>query len=355
MQKLETLLDELEAAFAAEPRYFQSSESFALAFFRVGVKPILKRVAEEVYELLDKQYTLNHQDADSAGIDGRVELIHYTTIESLVSILGGIDSLNDHIRTSSVNPNYTRTSDRRDTSSIRLYDTEHFNDPEEGKYLPTSLRLHEKYEWLGRLDTPNAYIASFIHANESVQASNDLVYWRTYGSDGAGCSITVSVPRKQVRQVLYGTDGASRVGNVIYPLLDRLDHIIAEYGLGSGVWRELSVSVWQMLRHFLYLHKSKDYAFERECRLVELRDGKSRGDLLFECERRASEPPRIRHYIEREEFAARNIFVSGTCVTLGPRVTHRESARLLLEALLRTSGLPTQVKFSEISYRESQR
>ena len=355
MQKLETLLDELETAFTAEPRYFQSSESLALAYFGVGVKPILKRVATEVRRLLNQQYTLNHQDAEGSVIDRRVELVHYTTIESLVSILGGIDSLNDHIRTNRDNPNDTRTSDRRDTSSIRLYETEHFNDPEEGEYLIRSLGLYEKYEWLERHNAPSAYVASFVHADDGEQASDDLVYWRTYGNDGAGCSITVSVPRKRIHKVLYGTDGASRVGDVIYFLLDKFGHIISEYKLRSGIRRELSTSVWEMLQYFLYLHKSNDYSFERECRLVELGDDISFGDLLFECDWRTVGTLRIRHYIEREELAARNILVSGTCVTLGPNVTQRGSVTLLIEALLRTSGLPTQVKFSEISYRESQR
>lgn len=183
MQKLETLLDELETALTAEPRYFQSSESFALAYFGVGVKPILKRVAAEVRRLLDQQYTLNHRDEEEPVIDRQVRLIHYTTIESLVSILGGTNSLNDHIRTRRTNPDDACESNGRETSSIRLYDTEHFNDPDEGKHLIRSLCLHEKYKWLDRLHAPTAYVASFIHANDSVQASDDLVYWRTYGND----------------------------------------------------------------------------------------------------------------------------------------------------------------------------
>lgn len=354
MQKLETLLDELETAFTAEPRYFQSSESLALAYFGVGVKPILKRVATEVRRLLNQQYTLDHQDAEESVIDRRVELVHYTTIESLVSILGGIDSLNDHIRTLGDDRNDTRTSERRETSSIRLYDTEHFNDPDEGEYLVRSLCLHEKYEWLERFHTPTAYIASFIHADDNVRARDDLVYWRTYGNDGGGCSISVSIPGKHVRKVLYGTDGSSRVGDVICLLLGRLDHIVSQCELPRTIHSELSNFVWELLQPFLFLHKNHAYQYERECRVVLLLDGKSRGDLLFDCERRPNGPPRIRHYVEQEELAARNILVSGTCITLGPRVTHRGSVRLLIEALLRTSGLPTQVKFSEISYRESQ-
>ena len=33
--------------------------------------------------------------------------------------------------------------------------------------------------------------------------SDELVFWRTYGKDGKGCSLTVDVRRQLLRKVLY--------------------------------------------------------------------------------------------------------------------------------------------------------
>ena len=350
MDELKRLLDELEAAFAADPRYFQGSDQFALAYFKLELKPILACVVSEAIRLLDQRYTMNDEGPGGADSDGRVELVHYTTIDALVSILGGVDSLNDYQRIRREDPDHMHSSDPRATSSIRLYDAEHFNDPDEGEHVARTLGLHGKYEWLQNRRALQAYVASFIHASSVEKARDELVYWRAYGNDGYGCSISASIPRRIVRRVLYGRDGARQVEDVIFLVLDRLNSIIEKHRLKKGIHEELSRLVWKMLQPVLYLHKSHHYQYEHECRVVEILGSESNSALLFECERSTSGSPRIRHYVEHVGLDARSILVSGSCITLGPRVSYRESVRLLLEQLLRSSGLFTQVNYSEITY-----
>lgn len=348
MSEFENLLDELEAVFASNLGYFRSPEPrLAVGMYEQQAVPILECVVREARRLLDKQYRLS-------GDSKSVELVHYTSIDSLVSILGGVESLNGITRASRENPDCQRASARHDASSIRLYDTEHFNDPDEGQYLIRSLRLHETYQWLEPLAACHAYVASFIRASGDKRTGDDLVFWRTYGDNGAGCSITVPMPSQNVRCVLYGEEGTRHQGVVMYALLDRLDHIISEYELPGEIQVKLSATVWELLQPFLYMHKSRDYEYERECRFIVPFDNEFRDEVLFECEERFGGPPRIRHYIEKEELDARNILVSGSRVTLGPRVDQHRSAELLLETLLRRSRLQTQLRFSEISYREPQ-
>ena len=350
MDELENLLDQLAAAFAAEPRYFQGSEQYELAHFRLELKPILVDVVSEAIRILDQRYAINDEGAIGKDSNGQVELVHYTTIEALVSILGGVDSLNDYQRTRREDADHAHSSDPRATSSIRLYDAAHFNDPDEGEHLARSLGLHVKYKWLQNRPPLQAYVASFIHSGSGENAGDELVFWRTYGNDGFGCSISVSIPRRIIRRVLYGREGASQVEDVIFLVTDTLNSIIAKHRLREGILEELSKMVWKMLQPVLYLHKSHDYQYEREARVVEIPDRKPSDELLFECERGTSGSPRIRHYIEHDGLDARSILVSGSCITLGPQVSNRESAKLLLQRLLDTSNLYTQVKYSEIPY-----
>lgn len=353
MQRLETLLDELETAFIRNKGYFQRTERLASGLFDAHVSPILNRIEKEVDGLLSRQYLLIDEDAGTPGGGSSVQLIHYTTIAALVSILGGAGSIYRKEATGGSVPNDARPSAQREPSSIRLYDTEHSNDPDEGEYLVRSLRLYEKYDWIEQRQAHHAYVASFIQPNDNANVRDNLVYWRTYGNNGEGCSISISIPRDRVRKVLYGQRGVGYTRKVVSTLLDKVDHIVSECELRNGIRRVLSASMWKILSQVQYLHKSDAYDYERECRLVVPWEEKIRDDVLFEYEEMNGESPRIRHFIECNALEAREILPSGSCITLGPRVNHSASTRLFLERLLSRSGLPTQVKFSEISYRAS--
>ena len=353
MDELKQLLDELEEAFTADPRHFKRTDRFAFGYFDEGVKPILSKVTKETRRLLDKQYSLSVAGSSSSGGNGLIDLVHYTTIESLVSILDGTNVTYKHTRFGSVNADDTRNANPRETSSIRLYDTEHFNDPDEGEYLIRSLSLHNKYAWLEARNTSHAYVASFIDARDKDSVRDNLVYWRTYGNGGQGCSIVLSIPRRHVRRVLYGQDGTRCTKAVIFLLLDKLDRIISKCKLVPALQTELSNFVWELLHPIRYLHKSDAYDYENECRvLVPWEDGLY-GEVQFEYDASTCRTPLIRHYVERSELRASQVLLSGSCVTLGPRVSHRGSTRLLFETLLRALELPTEVRFSGIAYRET--
>lgn len=352
MDELETHLDELEAAFKAGQQYFNSDDvRLRIGFFETGVKPTLERVVAKARTLLDRQYSLGCEDPD-ASLAEHVELVHYTSLASLVSILGGTRSLNNHALITASNVDENPPSEPSSTSSIRLYDTEHFNDPDEGEYLVRSLRLYEEYDWIDERDFGHAYIASFIHPDGHTNITDNLVYWRTYGDDGEGCSITVSVPKNKVRKVLYGREGVNQICGVVVPLMDKFNSIVSECELSGDIQSELSNSIWEVLHPVLYLHKSEAYDYERECRFVLSWEEKLRGEVRFEYDDSIGVSPKIRHYIERNQLNVSEILVSGSYITLGPRISHRLSARLLIERLLQSLGLHThvQVKFSEITY-----
>ncbi len=353
MQNLKALLCDLETAFVRNMGYFQRTERLASVMFDAQVRPILKCIEKEAGGLLRQQYLLSDEDADTSSSGSSVVLIHYTTIAALVSILGGAEAINRKEAISGSVPNDALSFAQREPSSIRLYDTEHSNDQDEGEYLVRSLRLYEKYDWIEDRQAHHAYVASFIQPNDNANVRDNLVYWRTYGNNGEGCSISISIHKDKVRKVLYGEEGMSYTCTVVSTLLNKMDHIVSECELSSGIRRVLSASIWKILSQVQYLHKSDAYDYERECRFVVPWEEKIRDDVLFEYEEMNDQSPRIRHYIECNALDAREVLQSGSCITLGPRVTHRGSVRLLIEALLRTSGLPTQVKFSEISYRES--
>lgn len=356
MDELQRLLDELGSVFDLYEGYFRTKERLTPVVFQDRVAPILRCVVRMTRRLLDQHYVLSAEETDTSSVSASVELVHYTDLASLVSILGGTSTLNSYAAVRGTRTNDKHPDAPRETSTIRLYDTEHFNDPDEGEYTVRSLRLFEKYQWLERRNPGHAYIASFIRPNGNSDNRDNLVYWRTYGNDGEGCSIVVSVPKDSVRTVLYGRPGLSHIHNVAITVLDRLDRIVVKNKLKGEILSELSKAVWNMLLPALFLHKSDAYSYERECRFLEPWDYGLGEEVLFEYEEISGANPRIRHYIERAELDACQVLVSGTCITLGPRVEHRRSAKMLLERLLKTSGLQhTQVRFSEIAYRGTRR
>lgn len=356
MDELEKVLDELDEVFKAGQRYFKGDDRLRIRFFETGVKPTLKKVMEIARTLLDSRYSLNCEDAE-ASLAKQVELVHYTSVASLVSILGGAQSLDNRFPIAASSVENSPLSEPSSTSSIRLYDTEHFNDPDEGEYLVRSLKLHEEYDWIDEREFGHAYIASFIRPEGHTNVTDNLVYWRTYGRDGEGCSITVSVPSNSVRKVLYGREGVDQIRNVVVTMLDRLDSNILEYELGADIQSELSNLVWKLLHPLLYLHKSAAYDYEHECRFVLPWEEKRRREVEFEYDESTGMSPRIRHYVERNQLRASEILISGCYITLGPRVSHRLSARLLIERLLQSLDLHphVQVRFSEIAYGATHR
>ena len=263
-------------------------------------------------------------------------IIHYTSISTLFSLL--YDTLNDN--------NYGNGSN----NSLRLYDSIHFNDPDEGSYFTRNMNLPPKYSWLHKQNTSHAYIASFIIPNSNIDIHDNLVFWRTYGHEGQGCSLKLRVPHDQLRKVLYGTD---EVDSTVKMLLSVLDVLYPLINLDNDIDRILIDSVWKSLEIIRYLYKDEAYEYEKEARIVVHKLRIHETDLSFEYNDYENLFPYIRHYYQDERLKVRDILVTGTLITLGPRVPYRDDVRYCIETMLRRAGLSgPEVRLSEIPYQK---
>ena len=139
--------------------------------------PIAYQMREAIADTLAQVRSLYLVDIKPGNTSTTV--VHYTRIEVVVDML---------MACIEEKPSY-----------LRLYDTFHSNDPDEGKYLTRYLDPAIRD---GLMEGPGnstcAYVTSFIRPESESQGDirnvmDNLVFWRTYGDDGAGCSLTVRV------------------------------------------------------------------------------------------------------------------------------------------------------------------
>lgn len=280
--------------------------------------------------------------------------IHYTSIGTLVSILQHV--VNDkECKECAVNENNHANSGTSD--SLRAYDSVHFNDPDEGKFF--TRYFPKQHERLLEDEQSHAYIASFVLPQCDRDMADDLVFWRTYGKDGEGCSLSFFVEPSCLGKVLYGKDKAKNNIKELEPVLGGL-HTLREFidseEMHPYTKRKLSANLaeinWDSLEKIRYLYKSEAYEYEKECRFVRTKsdiDTEKVHDVCFEYRNN-----NIRHYYEHEELKVSKLLVSGSKIILGPCVPHSNDVKYCIEALLKSAKLsgPT-VKLSKIDYRKS--
>ena len=105
---------------------------------------------------------------------------------------------------------------------LRLYDTFSANDPNEGTFFVTSADptegFRQEYPAIWRLledrSAAPAYQTSLTQVRKPEEA-DDLVSWRTYGREGAGCALVFPVERflglDNLFRVRYGECAAGGV------------------------------------------------------------------------------------------------------------------------------------------------
>ena len=332
MEKSERTTEQLRAAFDKSLFYFDRSETFGLEAIESLVCPALDSTLSE----LCTQIEARHEIAASENAE-QVTVIHYTSIAALISMLQDARS-------------------RDQTSHLRLYDSVHLNDPEEGTHLPKDLT--SRYPWLDRDDLPHAYMSSFIMPDEP-DSSDDLRYWCAYGDDGQGCSLSISCPRNRLRRVLYGPQELRQTVETLQPALDSVVQMTKNLKrhLRRKVRITLADTVWQSLERVRYLYKDKAYHYENECRFVvpesSLVSEADKERIYIEYQHRNDLSSRIRHYYKDDDLqVTEKILTSHTLITLGPCVPYRNNVRNCIEELKRRSGLfGPKVIFSKIPYR----
>ena len=287
-------------------------------------------------------------------------LVHYTTLGALTSMLGKRAIWGLAYVLASGKPSGA-DEDGDLGGYLRLYDTSSVNDPGEGSFFvrvaDKTTGFREKYGAVLRLfedrSAAPAYQTSLTQV-EDVAEADDLVFWRTYGSEGSGCALVIPVEcfKDQVNlfRVRYGMAKAASC-------LNRLEELFEAYGevVGApdfhGELAQLPQPIVNVLSPLVYLYKSKAYEYEKEARMViplpDLKNG-----VYLQASSTADVPDKWRHFAQVPELEIGNLLVSGSWVLLGPTVGAGANVQFVLKSLLRQRGLyGPMVEPSTIAYR----
>ena len=269
------------------------------------------------------------------------EVIHYTDLHMLVSVL--------------------RDRAERKDAFIRMTDSFHLNDPEEGLYLARRIEATDRHGWLGEKKNLHAYIASFIipddKQDQELRDEDDLKYWRSYGDEGRGCSIRFPVNEIPFRRVLYGQQKVNRsldildltsIWNALQPLATNRNEEV------SRIARDvLSERIRRNISRILYLYKDDAYKYEQECRMVRSVLEISDGDITFEPIDDLALPHSIRHYFHDSALSIDRVLITKSLITIGPLVPRPHNVMYYINTLLERAGLTgARVKASGIPYQE---
>ena len=281
---------------------------------------------------------------------------------------------------------FAMLNDGDDKRGLRLYDTVHANDPEEGRFLllhwPGSddedlwMWKQDENEWSGdsrersfkqqvrRGHYPgHAYVLSFVPSACEEKNNDRIVFWREYGRQGAGCSL--SIPRNRLAadekcslalyRVRYGqADVETLAKELRLRLFDPIEEGIRGIdGPENELFRAAQPKVSKELQLFRYLYKDSAYEHEKEYRLVIL-DARDviEGEPTYEQRTDARGETVFRHYRTHSSLYRKRILGLGSQVMLGPTVPHRENCKRTIDELLRRRNISgTEVMSSEIRYR----
>ncbi len=345
MEKLKVLVTAGIEHIENNYEYYESNPELGKWYVSDIVGPMLKDVVKDLCREIENRHRLEESEGGK-----KIHVIHYTSIATLLSMLENAPMKGQDAPMA------------RRTASLRLYDSAHFNDPDEGKYFYRNLKLVNGQELLRTSNAHHAYIASFIRPDTKKterDESDDLVYWRTYGKEGEGCSLKLTVPSGLLWKVLYGTDEVKCTDQLLKSVWDTLYNYLKPFESIRGkpfidAQDILAGIVADHLKGIRYLFKDKAYEYENEYRFVIPESDSVRKKICFESGGQYNAPSHIRHYYEVEDLKVHNIFGSGNIITLGPRVQFRNSVNYCLKALLDKAKLyGTEIKMSTIPYRKS--
>ena len=288
-------------------------------------------------------------------------VVHYTTLETLMSILGVEASRQAHQLVSGASSG--SVDDRRDNRYLRLYDTNYSNDPNEGDFFVSVADRQHKilsnyrsvWKLLEERSAVPAYVTSFACVS-SLDEVDDLVFWRTYGKEGRGCALAFPVScfweETSLYRVRYGESAVAEC-------LDSLGELLDEYGKvegspsiqGTRRTSDLPKPIQNVLSPLVYLCKADAYEYEKEARMVvpfsDLKNG-----LYVQSSSRGKQVT-WRHFAEVPSLAIGRLFVSNAFVVLGPTVEYAANVQFVLEQILLSLGCygPKVVR-SRIAYRD---
>ena len=341
-RKIQTLEELVEQAL----EYFEKGYELSSGYLTEYVAPMLKDILKDLCPKIEELHKFGEAEEEKS-------VIHYTSINTLMSMLNA--SINGQ------------------DASLRLYASVHFNDPEEGNYLIHNLLPPNNDEsnylvrnqnmlgtcgWSDPTHATHAYIASFIilpDSNDKENMSDNLVFWRTYGKEGEGCSLELRIPSCRLRKVFYGVAEMECTEQILHPVLNALSPLtsITKRLIREDVREKLADIFCESLEGIRYLYKSESYKYERECRFVIPELDADKDKICFEYQEQNNSTPRIRHYCEDEALAIKKILPSFSSITIGPCVPYCSDVSNCLEILKRRAGIyGPEIKTSKIPYRK---
>ena len=279
-----------------------------------------------------------------------LQLAHYTSLETIVSMLQAIDG------------------------GLRLSDTSTMNDPEEGcatsegSFVSHLLRdkLGEK-SWVWKRYGA-AHVCCFVGVERTgertIDAGDDLLFWRLYGNDCRGVSITI--PPLSSKGLVKG----SAVGRITYadelPIeidlsafstfvkdLEELHSRALEAGCWSIISPDVIVACDPLFRQ-RFLRKRAHYEMEREYRAVAFLSDDDEDDIRYSVRGKHVQYGRVRQYVQIPELSCLSILITGSQITIGSNVPEPDNARDSLRELVSGSAsIPSAVsiRVSKVLYR----
>ena len=312
------------------------SEQLAASYVQQSILEPLAAGITSLLPTIDARHVL-----PTTGEQSTTRCVHYTSLKTLLSW-------------------FPNDPDASPTPTLRLYDSVHLNDPDEGYYLVKVVREHAGYAWLelGERDPETAYLASFILPTSKNHATDNLVFWRMYGEGGQGLSVAFFVPTIRLRRVLYGHEQAQDTINTLTPIFDSVSDILSAVppALHDATRASLVNCVLSSLKSILYLYKSHAYEYENECRCVVLASdlhSNSGSQAQFEYRQNSAGRHQLRHYSTLKDFSISQLLQSGSTVTIGPCVPHHNNIKHYLETMKkrRDTTVP-EIEHSKIAYRQ---
>ena len=318
---------------------------------------VLNQLQDEAHTLAQRALDLlsaaqHRRSADCR--DEAVHLAHYTSLDALVSML------------------------QADMGGLRLCLSSAMNDPREGE-ATTDDRifcglvddLAGRMPWL-RERYSSSFVCCFVgipdRDDREIDAGDDLLFWRLYGSECRGVSITIP-PHKStdllgcslVRQVTYADEPPVQIElPSISTLLGDLDGLRTR-ALKRNLWTDASQDVLPYVDRLCgerFLHKHSHYEMEREYRAIvfDTEDDVAAGERSLVAHRGMHvQNGLLRKFVQVPQLGLRSVFTTGTQITIGSNVPEpRRVEKRLAQLIEKGLSLPPKVvsiRVSEIPYR----
>ena len=324
-------IDQLKALCTAGLERLKQHGSVSGAYVEGMILPELGNVMGGILSRIEERHRI-----PSEAENVTVWVTHYTSLSAATSMLREMAHGQDAV--------------------LRLYDTTHCNDPDEGNHLVRELSSNDGYLWLARESSVgHAYITSFVGGRDGMDMSDNLVFWRTYGNDGKGCSLTVAVRADLLRQVFYSGKDIEPTKQMLLPVLDAMAPLARA---DESCAKLISGAFWKHLEGVRYLYKDEAYHHEDEHRIA-IPAASSEIDpdrIQFQPHEPGGPSVEVRHYYEIDGLALGQILSSGSKLMLGPAAKDSYSVCLYLNdlkrrALLRNPDLSNfEINVSKIRY-----